>query len=116
MRHQGNVGQVIGKTVRVIVDRSLGSHHPKFPDLVYPVNYGYVEGVFAGDGEEQDVYILGVSVPVSEFTGKIIAVIHRLNDNEDKWVTAPVGMRFSKEEIQKLTAFQEQFFSVEIII
>ena len=116
MRHQGNVGQVIGKTVRVIVDRSFGSHHPKFPDLVYPVNYGYVEGVFAGDGEEQDVYILGVSVPVSEFTGKIIAVIHRLNDNEDKWVTAPVGMRFSKEEIQKLTAFQEQFFSVEIII
>lgn len=69
---------MLGETVRVIVDRPLGSTHPKWKDLRYPVNYGYVEGVLAPDGEEQDVYILGVEVPLEEFVGQVIAVIHRL--------------------------------------
>ena len=45
---------MIGKTVTVIVDRPLGSYHPKHKDLYYPVNYGYIEGVMGGDDEEQD--------------------------------------------------------------
>lgn len=104
---------MLGKTVKVIVDRPLGSKHPKF-DMIYPVNYGYVEDVFAGDGEEQDVYILGVDEPITEFEGKIIAIIHRLNDDEDKWVVAPDGMSFSEAEIRKMLHFQEQYFESEI--
>ena len=102
-----------GKSVKVIVDRPLGSKHPKF-EMVYPVNYGYVEGVFAGDDEEQDVYILGTDDPLTEFEGKLIAVIHRFNDNEDKWVVAPDGMSFSADEIRKMLHFQEQYFESEI--
>lgn len=105
-----------GQTVKVTVDRPLGSVHPKYGNIVYPVNYGYVEGVSAPDGEEQDVYILGVDVPVKEFTGRVIAVIHRLNDVEDKWVAAPDGMTFTKEEIIEKTRFQEQFFDIELIM
>ena len=86
---------MIGETVKVIVDRPMGSHHPERQDMIYPVNYGYVEGIFAPDGEEQDAYILGVIEPVREFTGRVIAVIHRLNDVEDKWVVAPEGIRFT---------------------
>ena len=41
-----------GGTVTVVVDRPLGSAHPVYPELIYPVNYGYVPGVPAGDGEE----------------------------------------------------------------
>ena len=107
---------MIGKTVKVIIDRPLGSYHPKHKDLYYPVNYGYIEGIIAPDGEEQDVYILGVNEPVEEFTGKIIAIIKRLDDVEEKWVVAPENMTFTKEEIMKQVEFQEKYFKTEIII
>jgi len=104
-----------GKTVTVKTDRPLGSTHPKHSGLVYPVNYGYIEGIIAPDGEEQDAYILGVDEPVQEFTGQVIAVIHRKNDVEDKWVVAPEGSSFTEEEIISATHFQEQYFDTEII-
>ena len=107
---------MIGKTVKVIVDRPLGSHHPKHKDIIYPVNYGYIPGVIAPDGEEQDAYILGVDEPVLEFVGRVIAVIHRLNDIEDKLVVAPENKAFSKDEIADLVAFQEKFFDIEILL
>lgn len=107
---------MIGKIVSVTVDRPLGSCHPKYPDLFYPVNYGYIEGIIAPDGEEQDAYILGISVPVKTFTGKVIAIIHRRNDVEDKWVVAPEGEVFTEEEIAARTCFQEQYFDSQIIM
>ena len=105
---------MIGNIVKVTVDRPLGSYHPKHKDIYYPINYGYIEGIIAPDGEEQDAYILGVNKPVKEFVGKIIAIIHRFDDVEEKWVVAPEGASFSKEEIMQQVAFQEQYFSTEI--
>ena len=106
---------IIGQTVKVTIDRPLGSFHPEYPDMQYPVNYGYVEGIIAPDGEEQDVYVLGADEPLKEFTGQVIAVIHRLDDVEDKWVAAPEGVTFTKEEILERVHFQERFFKSEII-
>lgn len=105
---------MIGNLVKVIVDRPLGSVHPKHRDIIYPVNYGYIPGILAPDGEEQDAYILGVTEPVQEFEGKVIAIIHRLNDVEDKWVVAPEQVSFTPEEIMAQVAFQEQYFQTEI--
>lgn len=107
---------VIGKIVKVTVDRPLGSYHPKHKDMYYPVNYGYIEGIIAPDGEEQDAYILGIDKPVTEFTGKIIAVIHRCDDIEEKWVVVPENISFTKEEIIEQTYFQERYFNSEIIM
>ena len=90
---------MLGKIVKVIVDRPLGTYHPKHKDIYYSVNYGYVEGIIAADGEEQDAYILGVNEPIREFNGKVIAVIHRFNDIEEKWVVAPEKASFTKDEI-----------------
>ena len=67
---------MIGAIVTVTVDRPLGSYHPEHREMYYPVNYGYIKEITAPDGEEQDAYILGVDKPVSEFTGKVIAVVH----------------------------------------
>lgn len=110
MRHTAPVENIIGKIVHVVVERPLGSAHPDYPDMIYPVNYGYAEGIPGGDGEEQDVYILGIPQPVSEFTGPVIAVIHRKDDIEEKWVSAPENMNFSLAEIRDQTAFQEKYF------
>ena len=79
---------IIGKKVRVIVDRPLGSYHPDHKELYYPINYGYVEGIIAPDGEEQDAYIIGVSEPLESFEGIIVALVKRKYDIEDKLVVS----------------------------
>ena len=106
----------LGRDVSVTVDRPLGSHHPNYPDLIYPINYGYVNGTIAADGEEIDAYILGVDEPIKEFFGSVIAVIHRIDDVEDKIVVAPHGISFSKAQISEITSFQEKYFDIEILV
>ena len=105
------VREFLGKTVTVKIDRPIGFVHRKEKYfLEYPINYGYIPGVLGGDGEELDVYLLGVSEAVSEYTAKIIGIVHRQNDCEDKLVAAPEGMCFTKEEIEKAVRFQEQYY------
>ncbi len=96
------------------IDRPLGSAHPRHPEMIYPINYGEVPGVMAPDGAWQDVYVLGVDVPLTTFTGERIAIIHRRDDVEDKWVLAPEGMTFTAEEIMDAVRFQEQYFDAYV--
>ena len=107
---------MLGKTVTVTVDRPLGSCHPEYPDMYYPVNYGYIEGIPAPDGEYQDAYILGVDTPVASFTGRVVAIIRRHDDVEEKWVVCPDGVDFTREEIMLKVGFQEKYFQSEIIM
>lgn len=107
---------MIGDMVKVTVDRPLGSYHPEHKDLFYPINYGYVEGITAPDGEEQDAYILGVNEPVKEFVGRVIGIVHRFDDVEEKWIVAPENMSFSQEEMKEQIHFQEQYFQYEVRI
>ena len=102
------------KTLEVKIDRPFGSKHPKH-GFIYPVNYGYVPNTISGDGEELDCYVLGVFEPLETFRGKCIAIIHRLDDNDDKLIIVPENKSFSNQEIRALTEFQERFFESEII-
>lgn len=104
------------KIYRATIDRPLGSAHPNHPDLIYTVNYGYIGGIIAPDGEEQDVYVLGVSEPIKTFTGKLVAIIHRKNDVEDKWILCPENYYPTIDEIREKTYFQEKYFDIEIMI
>ena len=105
---------MIGNIVKVIVDRPMGSYHPNHKDIYYQINYGYIENIIAPDGEEQDVYILGVNEPIKEFVGKIIAIIYRADDIEEKWVVAPENITFTKDEIMEQVHFQEKYFKSEV--
>ena len=105
---------IIGQTVKGKIDRPLGSAHPRHPEMIYPINYGYVSDVFAGDGAEQDVYIFGTDKPISEYEGKVIAVYHRLNDCEDKWIVSLDDLPHTDQEILKKISFQEQYFMGEL--
>ncbi len=99
----------LGKTVVIRIDRPLGSRHPQH-GFLYMLNYGYVPGVMAPDGEELDAYVLGIFEPLEHFEGRCIAVIHRLDDDDDKLVLAPDRVRYTDEQILALTEFQERFF------
>ena len=106
---------MLERAVTVTIDRPIGSKHPTH-DFVYPINYGYVKGIFAGDGEEQDAYVIDVDKPVTEFFGQIVAIIKRKNDVEEKWVVSPINTRYTEDEIKQAVLFQEQYFDFEILM
>jgi inorganic pyrophosphatase len=106
--------EYLGNTVTATIDRPLGSKHPEW-DIFYPINYGYVPGHLAPDGEELDVYVLGVFEPVNSFSGTCIAIVHRIDDDDDKLVLVPEGVSYRDEQIQALVEFQERFYKSVII-
>ena len=106
--------EYLNKTVTIKIDRPMGSRHPKH-GFFYPVNYGFVPNTTSGDGEELDAYLLGVFEPVETYTGKVIAIIHRTNDDDDKLIIAPEDKTYTPDQIRALTEFQERFFKSEII-
>ena len=109
------IGSLMGKTVDAVIDRPIGHIHvTKGITLHYTINYGFLPGMMGGDGEEQDVYVLGVDVPLETFRGRVIAAICRRDDNEDKLVMAPADMVFSAEEIREATWFVEKYFDSTI--
>lgn len=114
---------IIDRLVKVVVDRPYGSVHPEHPDIKYKLNYGCVQGVVGGDGEEQDAYLMGYCKPLAigqEVDGYVIAVIVRKNNVETKWVVAPylpyVKDCYTKEEIAAAVDFQEKYFDIEIVM
>jgi inorganic pyrophosphatase len=110
-----NTGSWLGKILTIHIDRPMGSRHPQH-GFIYPLNYGFLPEVTGADGEELDAYLLGVFKPVEEYTGVCIAVIHRIDDDDDKLVVAPAGKTYSTGQIQALTEFQERFFQSEILL
>jgi len=104
----------LGKRVRVVIDRPLNSRHPKH-GFTYESNYGYIPGVIAPDGEELDAYFLGISEPIENAIGECIGVIHRLDDDDDKLIVVPPGLKMSNVEIEKAIRFQEKWFKHKIL-
>ena len=112
---KATVDAYLGCEVHIGIDRPVGYVHQKERyALTYPINYGFIPGVLGGDGEELDVYLLGVAHPVAEYDARVIAVVHRENDVEDKLVAAPVGMQFSAREIADGIRFQERYYKTRI--
>ncbi|MDR0847338.1 MAG: inorganic pyrophosphatase [Lactobacillales bacterium] len=97
--------------MKVKIDRPIGFIHHGAP---YPINYGYVEGVIGGDGEEQDCYVLGRDIvdPLAEFEGELIAIIYRSDDVETKWVVS--NEHYTADEIRVEVNFMEQYFDSRI--
>jgi inorganic pyrophosphatase len=112
---KAQVKSYLGKTVEIEIDRPIGYLHKKENyTLTYPINYGYIPGVLGGDGEELDVYLLGVNEPVDRYTAKIIGIAYRENDVEDKLIAAPEGTLFYQNEIAEAVHFQEQYYKTKI--
>ena len=108
-----NSKDYLNKEVKVTIDRKLGTKHPKH-GFMYMLNYGYIPNTISGDGEELDAYLVGEFEPVESSKGKVIAIIHRTNDNDDKLIVSVNGKNYTDEQIRALTEFQEQYFESEI--
>lgn len=104
----------LNQIVTVTMDRPLGSKHPKH-GFIYETNYGYIKNTISGDGEELDAYVLGEHSPLETFSGRVIAIIHRLDDDDDKLVVVADGKNYTNEQIEALVEFQERFFKHKIL-
>ena len=104
----------LGKEVTVEIDRPLSSKHPKH-GFIYEVNYGFIKGIKAPDGEDLDAYFLGVNEPIKEQTGLCIAIAHRKDNVDDKLIVVPKGINLDNEQMMELINFQEKWFDTEII-
>lgn len=109
-----NHKEYLGKKLNIVIDRELGSKHPEY-GFIYPVNYGYVPDTVSGDGEELDCYLLGVFEPVKTFKGKCIAIIHRVDDDDDKLIIVLKNKEYSDDAINALVEFQERYFEHIIV-
>ena len=109
-----NANDYLGKQVDVEIDRPLGTKHPKH-GFMYMLNYGFIPNTISGDGEEIDAYLVGEFDPVKKSLGKVIAIIHRTNDDDDKLIVSKDGKEYSDDAIRALTEFQERFFDSIII-
>ena len=115
MEKKHDIGKdFLGNIVTVKMDRPLGTAHPKHW-FIYEVNYGFVPNTISGDGEELDAYVLGEHKPLEEFEGRVVAVIHRTNDDDDKLVVMQDGRNYIDDQIEALLEFQERFFKHEIL-
>jgi inorganic pyrophosphatase len=106
--------QYLGKEVEIVIDRPIGSKHPKH-DFLYEVNYGFIDGVKAPDGEDLDAYYLGVNEPIERSKGVCIAIAHRRDNDDDKLIVVPQGVIMTDEQIASAIYFQEQWFDTEIL-
>lgn len=104
----------LGKKVEVTMDRPLGSKHPEH-GFLYEVNYGFIKGVKAPDGDDLDAYFLGTSEPKEKGEGVCIAIVHRKDDDDDKLIVVPEGVELTNEQIKSLVYFQEKNFNTEIL-
>ena len=108
------MNEYLNQKLYIKIDRPMGSKHPKY-DMIYPINYGYLPNTISDDGEEIDCYLLGVNEPVNDYTGTCIAIIKRLNDNDDKLIIVPDNYNLTNEEIDKEIDFVEKYFKHIII-
>lgn len=88
------------ETNQIIVDRPKGSAHPRYPDLIYPLDYGYLENTSAGDGDGIDVW-LG-STATKTLTG-ILCTFDRLK--RDAEIKLLLGC--TREDVETIRNFND---------
>lgn len=100
--------------VAVKVDHPLGSTDEDSPSVVYPINVGYVindkDLEFKPVTDDQRVYLVGVDVAVDEYSGVLIAVARRRDDSGTVWVVAPENILYTKQQIEEMIYFKEQYY------
>lgn len=104
--------QYLGKKVQLIIDQPYGT---SYKNALYTENYGYIPGTTAPDGEGLDAYFVGPKEPLKSAEGVVIAIIHRLEDDDDKLIVVPEGVLMTDEEIEAAVNFREKLFAHEII-
>ena len=88
-------------TSRIVIDRPRGSTHPRYPEVVYPLDYGYLEGTTAADGAGVDLWLGSGGV------GPVQAVICTV-DLLKRETEVKLLMGCSDDELQQILALTNE--------
>lgn len=102
----------LGKEIHVTIDIPNGTSPPAYSESLYTVNHGYCSSIQSPEGEYQAAYVLHDKTLLKDYTGKVVAVVERKDDGEDKLVVADKPL--SKEEIENAVAFIEKNYKHKI--
>ena len=103
-----NLDQLVREN-KIIIDRPKSSAHPRYPDSIYPVDYGYLEGTLSGDGHGIDVW--RGTLPYNKVQAILVTVDMIKKDTEIKLV---VGC--TEDEINLLYPYTKSYLMSSIIV
>lgn len=92
---------------RIVIDRPKGARHPRYPELVYTLDYGYLENTTAGDGDGIDVWM--GSLDRKTLTGILCTFDTIKRDSEIKLL---IGC--TQQDIQTIRNFNGQMHTLFI--
>lgn len=98
---------MLGKFVKVRVTSPMNSFNKRC-GYKYKLNYGIIESGKTQKNTVQGAYIMGISHPVRNFDGRVIACIKRFYGKGIVWVVAPKSMRFINNEVIEAVSFAER--------
>ncbi len=95
----------ITTTQQVIIDRPKGQPHPRYPEMIYPLDYGYIENTSASDGGGIDVWV--GSLETKKLTG-ILCTFDRLK--RDAEIKILLGC--SAYDVETIINFHDQAMKI----
>lgn len=101
-----SMGDLIASS-RVIIDRPKSSHHPRYPEYIYPLDYGYLENTAASDGDGIDVWM--GSLHTKTLTGILCTFDTIKRDMEVKLLIA-----CTNEDIQIIQKFHGGMYTLYV--
>jgi len=104
----------LGRNLTIVIDRPAGKDESP-EDSTRTWNEGYVPGILDPGGREQRAYIYGIRTPLRRFTGTVIAVAHRRDDDTDTLIVAPTGMIAYEPQIAEFIREAEAGHSTAVV-
>jgi inorganic pyrophosphatase len=93
----------------IVIDRPKGSQHPRYPEVTYPLDYGYLEGTTSADGDGTDVWLGSLNTIDQTLTGILCTFDTLKHDVEIKLL---IGC--NEEDIQVIRDFHKEMYILYI--
>ena len=101
-------------TNHIMIDRPAGSCHPRYPDMIYPLDYGYLEQTTSSDGGGIDVWLGSLSTVMSKDGSKkltgILCTFDRLK--RDAEIKLLIGC--NEDDLQVIRDFHQDMYMLYI--
>lgn len=98
----------------VIIDRPKGSSHPRYPEVVYPLDYGYLENTTASDRGGIDVWLGSLTIVMNKDNPKMLTGILCTFDTLKRDAEIKLLLGCTKEDVQTIKTFHQDMYTLYI--
>ena len=101
-------------THSLIIDRPKGSSHPRYPQIVYPLDYGYLENTTSSDGGGIDVWLGSLNRLTNNEDAKTLTGILCTFDTLKRDAEIKLLIGCSETDIQVIRDFHKDMYTLYI--